>query len=67
MFKICDGDNDGALSDTELSQFQRRCFHMDLETGTLDSLKAVVTKHCKEGIDANGLNIKGTKSILLQT
>ncbi len=32
IFKICDCDNDGLLNDTELGQFQRRCFNMDLVT-----------------------------------
>ena len=32
---------------------------MDLETGTLDSLKAVVMKNCPEGIQNGGLTLKG--------
>jgi len=59
IFKICDMDNDGALSDKELGRFQRRCFNMDLEPGTLDSLKAVVVKNCPEGICNEGLTSKG--------
>lgn len=43
-------DNDGIMSDHELARFQRRCFNMDLEPGTLDSLKAVVGRNCPEGI-----------------
>jgi len=59
IFKICDMDNDGALSDRELARFQRRCFNMDLEPGTLDSLKGVVVKNCPEGISNEGLSSKG--------
>ena len=59
VFKICDADNDGLLSDQELAQFQRKCFGMDLEVGTLESLKAVVQKNCSEGIVRQGLTIKG--------
>jgi Ras family protein T1 len=59
VFKICDSDNDGLLSDLELANFQRRCFGMDLEAGTLDSLKSVVRKNCTEGIVRNGLSLKG--------
>lgn len=59
IFKICDMDNDGALSDTELARFQRRCFNMDLETGTLDSLKAVVQKNCPDGLSSRGITLKG--------
>ena len=50
IFKICDMDSDGIMSDHELARFQRRCFNMDLEPGTLDSLKAVVGRNCPEGI-----------------
>jgi len=59
IFKICDMDNDGILSDQELARFQRRCFNMDLEPGTLDSLKAVVQKNCPDGITNDGLTSKG--------
>ena len=59
MFKICDQNNDGLLSDLELGLFQRRCFHMDLESGTLDSLKAVVVKNAADGIQEGGLSLKG--------
>ena len=59
VFKICDQDNDGVLSDNELGLFQRRCFHMDLETGTLESLKTVVKKNSEDGIQGGGLTLKG--------
>lgn len=60
VFRICDMDNDGLLSDHELATFQRRCFNMDLEPGTLDSLKSVVQKNCSDGlIDNCGLTLKG--------
>jgi len=59
IFKICDMDNDGVLSDAELARFQRRCFNMDLEPGTLDSLKTVVQKNSPEGIQQDGLTSKG--------
>ena len=59
MFKICDQNNDGLLSDMELGLFQSRCFHMDLESGTLDSLKAVVVKNAADGIQEGGLSLKG--------
>ena len=49
VFRICDTDCDGLLSDQELANFQRKCFGMDLEAGTLESLKAVVHKNCSEG------------------
>lgn len=53
-------DNDGALSDSELGQFQRRCFNMDLESGTLESLKAVVQKNSvSDGLLEGKLTLKG--------
>ena len=59
IFRLCDLDNDGALSDAELAHFQRRCFHMDLESGTLESLKAVVAKNCEEGMENEALTSTG--------
>ena len=59
IFKICDIDNDGMLNDVELATFQRRCFNMDLESGTLESLKSVVEKNCSEGLNSDGLTVKG--------
>ena len=59
VFKICDTDSDGLLSDVELGQFQKRCFNMDLESGTLESLKAVVQKNCSEGLVDGKLTAKG--------
>ena len=59
VFKICDTDSDGLLSDVELGQFQKRCFNMDLESGTLESLKAVVQKNCSEGLIDGKLTAKG--------
>jgi len=59
IFKVCDLDNDGVMSDSELARFQRRCFNMDLEPGTLDSLKAVVVKNSPSGIQDDGLTSKG--------
>jgi hypothetical protein len=32
---------------------------MDLESGTLESLKAVVEKNCGDGISNEGLTVKG--------
>ena len=59
IFKICDVDNDGLLNDAELATFQRRCFNMDLESGTLESLKSVVEKNCSEGLSGEGLTVRG--------
>ncbi len=59
VFRICDQDNDGLLSDEELGLFQKRCFNMDLETSTLESLKTVVAKNCSDGITDDGLTPQG--------
>ncbi|CAH1794756.1 unnamed protein product [Owenia fusiformis] len=59
IFKICDGDNDGLLSDIELNQFQRRCFNAPLQPQALDDVKAVVRKNTAEGIRNDSLTLKG--------
>lgn len=59
IFRICDTDNDGLLSDLELSMFQRKCFGMDLDPNTISSLKSVLEKNSPEGLQNNCLNLKG--------
>ncbi|KAI4461152.1 rho family gtpase [Holotrichia oblita] len=42
IFKICDIDCDGLLSDAELNNFQSRCFNAPLQPHVLDDVKAVL-------------------------
>ncbi|KAK2165693.1 hypothetical protein LSH36_46g02053 [Paralvinella palmiformis] len=59
IFKICDQDNDGIMSDREIYQFQRRCFNVPLQPQALEDVKAVVRKHIADGILRDGLTLKG--------
>ncbi|CAN8029819.1 unnamed protein product [Ixodes persulcatus] len=59
VFRICDSDNDGILSDKELNQFQRRCFNTPLEPRALQDLKAIVAKNLEGGVERDGLTLDG--------
>eukprot|EP01087_Luapelamoeba_hula_P015756 TRINITY_DN4747_c0_g1_i1.p1 TRINITY_DN4747_c0_g1~~TRINITY_DN4747_c0_g1_i1.p1 ORF type:complete len:664 (+),score=82.04 TRINITY_DN4747_c0_g1_i1:17-2008(+) len=59
IFKICDRDNDGFLSDHELNQFQRRCFSVSLPTEELARIKEVIRNGMPSGVSDQGINIKG--------
>ncbi|XP_064631820.1 mitochondrial Rho GTPase 1-like isoform X2 [Lineus longissimus] len=59
IFKICDLDNDGILSDKEINQFQRRCFNAPLQNQALEDVKSVVRKNITDGIVHDGLTLKG--------
>ncbi|XP_029842619.1 mitochondrial Rho GTPase 1 [Ixodes scapularis] len=59
VFRICDSDNDGVLSDKELNQFQRRCFNTPLEPRALQDLKAIVAKNLEGGVERDGLTLDG--------
>lgn len=41
VFVMCDADQDGALSDTELNSFQQICFNMALTDEELQNVKQV--------------------------
>lgn len=59
VFRICDSDNDGVLSDKELNQFQRRCFNTPLDPRALQDLKAIVAKNLEGGVERDGLTLEG--------
>lgn len=42
IFKLCDADNDGRLSDGELNEFQLTCFGMRLNGATLQEVKTIL-------------------------
>ncbi|XP_022650471.1 mitochondrial Rho GTPase 1-like [Varroa jacobsoni] len=50
VFRICDFNNDGALNDHELDQFQRRCFNTPLEPQAMQDLKLLVSRQLPEGV-----------------
>ncbi|KAH9365932.1 hypothetical protein HPB48_012202 [Haemaphysalis longicornis] len=59
VFRICDVDNDGVLSDRELNIFQRKCFNTPLEPKALHDLKTIVAKNLDGGVENNGLTLSG--------
>ncbi|XP_051490557.1 mitochondrial Rho GTPase 1 isoform X3 [Apus apus] len=59
IFRISDQDNDGTLSDAELSFFQRICFNTPLPSQALEDVKNVVRKHLSDGVADNGLTLNG--------
>lgn len=59
IFKICDLDNDGLLSDTELNVFQKRCFNAPLQPQVLEDVKAVLSKNINDGVQNNCITLKG--------
>lgn len=42
IFRLCDSDKDGVLSDAELNDFQRRCFDAPLQAQELEGIKDLV-------------------------
>ncbi|CAH8865619.1 unnamed protein product [Trichobilharzia szidati] len=59
IFRICDIDNDGYLSDRELEAFQTRCFSIPLTAQSLRDVKQLVKQSCPGGVTVNGLTQKG--------
>lgn len=55
IFTMCDNDRDGALNDTELNDFQYKCFSIHLAADELEGVKRVV----KESRPENGLTEEG--------
>lgn len=51
VFKICDHDNDGLLNDKELNEFQLKCFGIQLNTNSLQEVKALLYDNTSEQID----------------
>lgn len=59
IFKVCDVDKDGLLSDTEINAFQAKCFAAPLQQSELDGVKEVVYKALPEGIRDDALTEEG--------
>ncbi|XP_033208669.1 mitochondrial Rho GTPase isoform X1 [Belonocnema kinseyi] len=59
IFKICDLDNDGLLSDMELNAFQQWCFNTPLQPQVLEDVKAVLSKNIQDGIYKGCVTLKG--------
>ena len=50
IFKLCDKDKDGLLNNSELNEFQKKCFNMPLQHAELDGVKGVVLQGEPMGI-----------------
>ncbi|EFJ25633.1 MIRO family protein [Selaginella moellendorffii] len=59
IFILCDHDRDGALNDSELNDFQVRCFHAPLQPPEIVGVKKVVSEKMPEGVSENGLTLTG--------
>ncbi|KAJ2551462.1 ERMES complex Ca(2+)-binding regulatory GTPase gem1 [Coemansia sp. RSA 1933] len=59
IFRLCDSDGDGELSDVELNEFQRKCFNTPLQHRELEGVKEIVKASRPDGVTANGLNVEG--------
>ncbi|CAL9199798.1 unnamed protein product [Musa hybrid cultivar] len=59
IFILCDHDRDGALSDSELNDFQVRCFNAPLQQTEIAGVKKVVQEKLPEGVNDFGLTLTG--------
>ena len=59
VFRICDQDNDGFLSDSELNGFQLTCFNSPLTPDELLSIKQVVVSKMPSAVTDQGLTLDG--------
>ena len=58
-FRILDINNDRFLDDTELNEFQIRCFNAPLQPQALQNIKNVMTKSLPSGVLGKGLTMEG--------
>ncbi|CAI9107678.1 OLC1v1007091C1 [Oldenlandia corymbosa var. corymbosa] len=59
VFKLCDLDCDGALSDEELNEFQVKCFNVPLQPIELTGIKMVLQENLAEGVTDKGITLEG--------
>jgi Ras family protein T1 len=59
IFRICDMDNDGVLSDIELNEFQKRCFQNSLPTHGLQEVKNIIQRNMEDGVNEEGVTLQG--------
>mmetsp|Transcript_34896 Transcript_34896/g.66641 ORF Transcript_34896/g.66641 Transcript_34896/m.66641 type:complete len:634 (-) Transcript_34896:588-2489(-) len=59
IFRLCDKDKDGILSDEELNAFQVVCFNTPLQPDEITGVKKVVMDKLPSGIGAKGLTLTG--------
>ncbi|KDQ62481.1 hypothetical protein JAAARDRAFT_121545 [Jaapia argillacea MUCL 33604] len=59
IFKLCDTNKDGILDDSELNEFQRKCFDAPLQLQELEGIKEMVREHAEGGVRDDGLTEAG--------
>ncbi|GLT36319.1 hypothetical protein SLA2020_107050 [Shorea laevis] len=59
IFVLCDNDMDGALSDSELNEFQVKCFNAPLQAAEIVGVKRVVQERIPGGVNDLGLTLEG--------
>lgn len=59
IFKLCDLDGDGLLSDHELNLFQENCFGIPLQKDSLDDLKSIIKQSTMDGIVNDSMTVTG--------
>ncbi|XP_062143938.1 mitochondrial Rho GTPase 2 [Alnus glutinosa] len=59
IFILCDHDMDGALNDSELNEFQVKCFNAPLQPAEIVGVKRVVQEKIPAGVNDLGLTLTG--------
>lgn len=59
IFVLCDHDMDGALNDSELNEFQVKCFNAPLQPAEIVGVKRVVQEKIPAGVNELGLTLTG--------
>lgn len=54
IFSLCDKDRDGVLNDSELNEFQVKCFNAPLQPEELSGVKEVVKSRLDNGLSEDG-------------
>ncbi|MCJ1461563.1 ERMES complex Ca(2+)-binding regulatory GTPase gem1 [Pseudocyphellaria aurata] len=63
IFYLCDRDQDGYLSDTEIHDFQIKCFGKPLSQDDLDNIKQAIQKHSPNSVSERGIDQDGFVSL----
>ncbi|KAI5481376.1 hypothetical protein MNV49_004998 [Pseudohyphozyma bogoriensis] len=63
IFRLCDVNQDGLLSDDELNDFQRTCFNHPLSLNEIGGIKEVIMEFDDEGVRDGGVTESGFISL----
>ena len=59
IFKLIDIDNDGILNDSEINEFQIKCFGINIQPYALNEVKTVIMKKAPDSLINQHLTLKG--------